>query len=450
MSSYVAKDKKHIWHALTQHSVFDRKDPIVAESASACTVVDVSGRRFFDGTAGLWCVNVGHGRERLARVAYEQMKKLAYFPMTQGNIPAVEFAAKLNRYLPHHPRVYYSNSGSEANETAFKIARQYWRQKQPEAFKYKFIARYRAYHGTTLATLSATGQMERKLRYEPLLEGFLHVHPPYCYRCAWGKTYPGCELDCAYEFQRVIDHQGSELIAAIIVEPIMAGGGIIVPPDEYLPAVAKICRENNILLIVDEVVNAFGRTGKWFGHQYWDVIPDIVVMAKGVASGYMPIGVTATTDEIFDAFKGDPGGLDHLRHVNTFGGHPVACAVALENINIIEEEGLCDRSREMGDYILDKLKDLQRRTPMIGDVRGRGLFIGVELVEDRDTKTPVSNNTIGTILEHAAGMGVLIGKNTNTVRNLNNILMMAPPLVISKSEADNVLAVLEESINAAS
>ena len=228
-------------------------------------------------------------------------------------------------------RVYFSSSGSEANEVAFKVARQYHMQsgKPGGETRYKIISRHRAYHGNTLGAMSATGQAERKIGYGPMAPGFIHVPPPYPYRAHPKLTPAEHGIACAQAIEETIIYEGPETVAAVLMEPIISGGGVLVPPDEYLPRVREICDEYGVLLIFDEVVSGYGRTGKLFGHDHWDVKPDIITMAKGLSSGYMPLAATAVQEYIFDVFMGEAGDLTHFRHINTFGGHPVSTAVGL-------------------------------------------------------------------------------------------------------------------------
>jgi len=273
-------------------------------------------------------VNVGYGREELADVAREQMARLPYLPLTFSHAPAVELADKLIRMLGYAGKVYFTNSGSEANEAAFKVARQYQAQTGSPG-RYKIIARYRGYHGNTLGALSATGQAERQHGYEPLAPGFLHVEAPDSYR----NTH-----DCAAELEEMIEREGADTIAAFIMEPIIAGGGILVPPDDYLPRVREICDRYRVLLILDEVVTGFGRTGAAFAHPRAGIEPDLLTLGKGIASGYQPLAALVAKQHVFEAFLGAPDELRHFRHINTYGGHPVATAVALRNIDILERE----------------------------------------------------------------------------------------------------------------
>ena len=381
-AAWAAKDRRHVWHQMSGRPRDDAAGPLVIAEGDGAWVTDIDGNRYLDGLSGQWCVNVGYGRRRLAQAAAEQLERLAFHPLTRGHLPAIALSERLDAMLGGGRACLYANSGSEANETAFKVVRQY-HQHRGEPHRFKIIARYRAYHGSTLGALAATGQALRRHQYEPLPPGFLHVAPPDPYRDAIADD----DLDaygrrCAADLERTIEFELPETVAAVIMEPIITGGGILIPPDSYLPAVKAVCERHGVLLIVDEVICGFGRTGEWFGFERAGVRPDIVTMAKGITSAYVPLAAAVVDEEIFAAFPaagGDPG---RLRHINTFGGHPAGCAVALENIAIMEEERLVERSAAVGAELLARLRDAVGGHPLVGDVRGRGLLIGIEVVAD--------------------------------------------------------------------
>lgn len=430
----LSKDAKYIWHALRRNN--PEASSMVVTEADGAWVKDINGKEYLDGMSGLWCVNVGYGREELAQAAYDQMKTLPYFPMTQSHIPAIELGEKLNEWLDDDYVIFFSNSGSEANETAFKMARQYHQQKG-EAGRHKFISRYRAYHGNTLGALAATGQAQRKHRYEPLAQGFLHVTPPDMYRSPYKGTLEEQSVACADEIDRVMTWEIDETVAAVIMEPIITGGGVLIPHESYLPRVKEICEKHGALLIVDEVICGFGRTGKRFGFQHYGVKPDIVTMAKGMTSAYLPLSATAVRKDIFEAFKGAEE-YDHFRHVNTFGGNPSACAVALRNIEILEKENLVERSAIMGAKLLEKMTELEDH-PNVGNVRGKGLMLGIEVVEDKATKEPAKSEKLDKIMSFCKQQGLIVGKNGDTVAGFNNILQLSPPLSITDDDFDFIV-----------
>lgn len=439
-------DLESLWHPMMQHKVYEQKPPKRIDKAIGCYVIDEQGRDYLDAVSGLWCVNVGYGRRELAQVAYAQMVELSYLPLVLSHSPAINLAAKLLELLEFEGKVHFSNSGSEANEVAFKIARQYHAQTSRTGWRYKIISRYRGYHGNTMGALSATAQAERRAKYEPLVPGFLHVQPPYCYRCPFGKTYGACNIECATSIESTVIHEGAESIAAIIVEPVISGGGVIVPPDEYLPLLRELCDRYGILLIFDEVVSGFGRLGKMFGHEHWQVKPDIITMAKGITSGYLPLSATAVQQHVFAAFLDEPGTDSHFRHVNTYGGHPASAAVALRNIEILETEHLPQQAAHMGDYLMTQLAALSNH-PYVGDVRGKGMLLGIELVADKQTKEPLASDQVAAIVAQCMAQGVIIGRNTNTVPGLSNVLIMAPPLVMTTADADLLVTALQQALN---
>ncbi len=430
-------DRGHLWHPLTAHSdLWAESGPLVLAAGRGATVFDTAGRPYLDATAGLWCVNVGYGREELVDAAARQMAQLPFFPLTQSHPPAIRLARRLAELLPATPRVFFTNSGSEANEVAFKVVRQYWRRRgHPE--RLKILGRHRAYHGSTLATLAAGGQTSRREDYGPLPAGFGQVAAPYCHRCPFQLTYPTCEMKCADDFLARIEQEGPGTVAAVIVEPITAGGGVLVPPDGYLARVADICQQHEVKLIVDEVVTGFGRTGAWFGHQ--PVAPDAVTMAKGLASGYQPIGAAAFADELFHTIEGTfPGTLpntpagDHFRHVNTYGGHPVAAAVALANLAVLEREHLPEQSRIQGARLVCGLVAALEGNPLVTDIRGRGLLVGIEL-------EPGVPRAAARAVAALRARGMLVGRTTDVGPDADNIVILAPPLVIGGEEVDRLV-----------
>ncbi|ANB60246.1 aspartate aminotransferase family protein [Anoxybacteroides amylolyticum] len=427
-SQLLAKDERYIWHSMKPYSP---QSTLVVTEAKGCWVTDHTGKKYLDAMAGLWCVNVGYGREELAKAAYEQLKTLAYFPLTQSHVPAIELGEKLNEWLGDEYVIFFSNSGSEANETAFKIARQYHQQKG-DYHRYKIISRYRAYHGNSMGALAATGQAQRKYKYEPLATGFIHVAPPDSYRDEETATDPR-ELKSVKAIDQVMTWELSETIAAVIMEPIITGGGVLIPPDGYLQAVKEVCEKHGALLIVDEVICGFGRTGKPFGFMHDGVKPDIITMAKGITSAYLPLSATAVRKDIYETFKGTEE-YDYFRHVNTFGGNPAACALAVKNLEIMEKENLATRSHDVGAQLLNEWKNLLYDHPYVGDVRGKGLLIGIELVADKQSKAPLDVALVNQVIGICKENGLIIGKNGTTVAGYNNVLTLSPPLTIEDED----------------
>lgn len=438
-------DVESLWHPMVQHKKYERNPPQRMDKAQGCYVTDSEGKEYLDGISGLWCVNVGYGRKELADAAHEQLVELSYFPLSMSHSPAIKLAGKLIELLEFEGKVHFSNSGSEANETAFKMARQYHSQTGGTR-RYKIISRYRAYHGNTMGALSATAQAERRAKYDPLVPGFMHVHPPYCYRCPFGKEYGSCNIECATNVENVVIHEGAESVAAIIIEPVISGGGVIVPPDEYLPILRDICDRYGILLIFDEVVNGFGRLGKMFGHEHWGVKPDIITLAKGITSGYLPLSATVAKQQIFNAFSDESDPTSLFRNVNTYGGNPASTALSLKNIEILEAEQLAERADKMGAYLKAGLDNLAGH-PLVGDIRGKGLLLGIELVANKETKEPLAGEKVGAIVSTCLESGVRIGRNVNTIPGLSNVLIIAPPLILTKADADAIVSSLQQALD---
>jgi len=440
-----AQDRAHVWHPLFQHQVLDERDLLLVAKGQGATLTDGEGNTYLDAYAGLWNVNVGYGRKEIADAVALQIAKLSFYPHSQINEPATRLATRLAEILPGELKhLFFSNSGSEANETAFKIARQYSRQQHPGENRYKIIARYQGYHGFTYGAMSATGQVGRRSKFEPLVPGFLHVDPPYCYRCPLNRTYPECGVACVEEFEKIIVREGPETVAAVIVEPVIGGGGVIVPPPEYLPRLRQICDRYDVLLILDEVITGFGRTGKLFAAEHWGVAPDIATLAKGVTSGYLPLGACATTPEIFSAFLGEPGAGREFAQVSTYGGHPVCCAAALANIEIILRERLWENAARVGTYLLAKLQALD--SPFVGDVRGLGLMIAVELVDDSGAVLDAERAA-----KVAAGIrqaGVIVGRMSHVMAGPESTFFVAPPLILTEAQADQIAAAFAAGLDA--
>lgn len=431
-------DEKYLWHAM--RGAAPSPANLIITKAEGAWVTDIDGNRYLDGMSGLWCVNVGYGRKELAKAAYEQLEEMPYYPLSQSHVPAIKLSEKLNEWLGGDYVIFFSNSGSEANEAAFKIARQYHQQKGNHN-RYKFISRYRAYHGNSMGALAATGQAQRKYKYEPLGQGFLHVAPPDTYRNPSDIE----TLASAEEIDRVMTWELSETIAGVIMEPIITGGGILMPPDGYMAKVKEICEKHGALLICDEVICGFGRTGKPFGFMNYGVKPDIITMAKGITSAYLPLSATAVKREIYEAYIGSTD-YDRFRHVNTFGGNPAACALALKNLEIMENEQLIERSRILGERLLLELEDLNEH-PNVGDIRGKGLLLGIELVEDKQTKEPACIDKVNKVINACKEKGLLIGKNGDTVAGFNNILQLSPPLSITDNDFTFIVQTIKECLS---
>ena len=425
----IQKDRNSVWHHLTQHKDLDTKDPFIIAEGKGMIVKDTTGKEYLDATSGgVWSVNVGYGRESIAKSVADQLTKMCYYSGTGGTIPGALFANALIDKMPGLSRVYYSNSGSEANEKGYKMVRQLSRI-EGDGSKHKIIYRHRDYHGTTIGALSSSGQSERREDYGPFAPGFAEFCNANCYRCPFGKKYGECNIECAYDLERVILEEGPENVGSVVLEPITAGGGVIVPVDEYYPIIQKICKKYDILLHIDEVVCGFGRTGKWFGYQNYDVQPEIVTMAKGLASGYAAISCTVTNENIFNRFKVNPGDkMSYFRDISTFGGCAGGHAAAIENLAIIERENLIENSQKIGEYLLDKLKGLKDKHTFVGDARGKGLLAGIELISNPNTNEPADELFAIKVTNYCKKKGLLIGRTNRSIPSNNNTLCLTPAL----------------------
>ncbi len=442
----VEADRAHVWHHLSQHKPYETIDPRIIVEGRGMRVWDIKGKEHIDAVSGgVWTVNVGYGRERIADAVAAQLKKMCFFGGTAGTIPGSQFAEMLTDKMPGLDRVYYANSGSEANEKAFKMVRQI-SHKHHGGKKHKILYRERDYHGTTIAALSAGGQDERNAQYGPFTPGFVRV--PHCleYRSQDGSAGEEYGAKAAQAIEDVILAEGPDTIGALCLEPITAGGGIIVPPKGYWDRVQEICKKYDILLHIDEVVCGVGRTGTWFGYQQFGVQPDIVTMAKGVASGYAAISCCVTTNAVFEQFKDDTDHLSYFRDISTFGGCTAGPTAAIENMKIIEEEELLANSTAMGTHLMGNLAGLMDKHKWVGDIRGMGLFAGLELVADRDTKEPINEKQTVAIVADCMAQGVIIGATNRSLPGFNNTLLFAPPLIATKDDLDQVTDAVDQAI----
>lgn len=402
-------------------------------------LVDVTGKSYIDAMSGLWVVNVGHGRKEIADAAYEQMQKLVYTnTFAYASLPPIDLATKIAQITPGSlSKVFFVNSGSEAVETALKMARQY-QYLSGHNKRYKFIARYNSYHGMTMGALSVNGTRRVHRQYfDPLLPGVVHVPNVDCYRCPYGLSVANCDVRCATIVESTIQFEEPDTVAALIAEPISMTAGNNVPPKDYWKVLREICDKYGVLLIADEVINGFGRTGKWFAMDHFGVVPDIMTIAKGLGSGYIPIAAAVARREVADRFKG--GKKEAFQHGITFGTHPVAAAAALKNIEIIEREKLIDNAAEMGSYLKNSLEAL-RSHEFVGDVRGIGLMWVVEIVKDKKTKERFaeSDDLAGRLTAKLEERGILTRGG--------DLIQIAPPLCVTKRDIDEIVTAVDSSV----
>lgn len=446
ISDVIEADRRHVWHHLIQHKPFETNDPRVMIEGKGLRIWDATGKEHIDAVSGgVWTVNVGYGRERIAKAVYEQLVKIPFFGGVVGSIPAAKFSEKLLEKMPGMSRVYYANSGSEANEKAFKMVRQI-AHKRYGGKKHKILYRDRDYHGTTIACLSAGGQDERNAQYGPYTPGFVRV--PHCLEYRAQVETENYGEWAANQIEEVILREGADTVGALCLEPVTAGGGVITPPKGYWERVQEICKKYDILLHIDEVVCGVGRTGtEWFGYQHYGVKPDFVSMAKGVASGYAAISCLVTTEDVFEMFKDDASDpLNYFRDISTFGGCTAGPAAAIENMAIIEEENLLENTTAMGARLIDNLQNLQNKHRVIGDVRGRGLFCGAELVADRNTKEPAEEKKVQAVVADCMAQGVVIGATNRSLPGLNNTLCFSPALISTPDDIDEITAAVDKAL----
>ena len=437
----IQSDLAHLLHPLYHPS--GHQSPKIWVKGHGAIVIDIEGREYIDGLSGLWNVHVGHGRRELAEAAAEQMTTLAYCSAYTGssNLPAINLAERLSQLMyPSINTFFFTSGGAEATETSFKTARYYWKLVgKPE--KVKFIARMRGYHGVTMAAMSATGLPVYWPMFEPRMPGIVHIESPYPYRFVNPTPEVSDGVAAANLLEEAILREGPETVAAFIAEPVQGAGGVIVPQDDYFGRIRAICDKYEVLLIADEVITGFGRTGRWFALEHYGIEPDIVQFAKGITSGYVPLGGIGISDRIREAIHSAPPDKRYM-HAYTYSGHPTCCAVALRNLRIIEEEGLVERAAVLGDRLLTGLKTLEALDG-VGDVRGKGMMAAVELVADKTTKQPYPTeaNVGARVYQEMLKRGLF-------TRVLGDMILLAPPLVSTEEQIEQIVAIIGESVQA--
>lgn len=415
------------------------KHPLVMTRAEGMRYWDAAGKEYLDALSGIYVASIGHGNPRVIQAIREQYEQLHFSPAMHGtNDVAVRLANLLAEIMPGDLNtVKFQCGGSEVTEAAIKMARQYHRL-TGNPTKYKIISRYQSWHGSTLGSLSASGLKGRRTVNEPLAPGFIHVFPPTCYRCPFGKTYPSCEVTCASLIEQVIEMEDPSTVAAVMVEPIGHTGGIIDPPEEYLPMLREICTRHNVLLIFDEIITGIGRTGYMTAAETFGVLPDLLCLAKGMSGGYAPISALISRDPIAAAFWGDLPENPGFVEGHTFEGNPISCAAGIAVLREIIERDLCANARSMGARLRAGLEGL-RKYGIVGDVRGKGLFLGVELVKDPATKQRF-DPPIGTLIgRRALENGLLFRFDPHW-------LAFGPALISTEADIDEILRLLELSI----
>jgi adenosylmethionine-8-amino-7-oxononanoate aminotransferase len=450
----VTVDRQRLIHPL--HHPCDTEQTIVWARGRGATIEDIDGRTYLDGLSGLWNVNAGHGRTELAEAAASQMATLGYCSGFVGstNVPAIRLVERLVELTQGAmSAVFLTSGGSEANESAFKTARFYWKARgKPD--KVKVIARTQSYHGLTLQTMSATAMGRAYWNmFEPRVPGFVHVQTCYPYRYQGVRPGETVGQAAARELEETILREGADTVAAFVGEPIHGAGGVFYPTDDYWPLVREVCSRHDVLFIADEIITGFGRTGRWFGMSHWNVWPDILTFAKGVTSGYLPLGGMMVTSAIKDAMDAVPP-QDRWMHAYTYSGHPTCCAVALKNIEILEREKLAERAAEMGERLKRGLDAAFAEFPYTGDIRGgKGLLAAVEFVEDRATKANLPANLRFSAALKAEMMKRGVFTRTRAASGPHplpgDILFFAPPLVVTEAEIDHLVTAAHDAVHAA-
>ncbi|HEU4548029.1 MAG TPA: aspartate aminotransferase family protein [Microlunatus sp.] len=444
--SLSAMAERHLWgHFTTMKSAID--ETRIIERGDGCYVWDHQGNRYLDGLAGLFVSQVGHGRTELARAASAQAEKLGYFPIwTYAHPTAIRLAARLAELAPGDlNRVFFTTGGSEAVESAWKLARQYFRL-TGEPGRYKVISRYLAYHGTSMGALSITGLAELRMPFEPLVPGARKVANTNRYRCTLCAHASACTLGCAADIEAMIVREGPESVAAVFVEPVQNAGGCFVPPEGYFAKLREICDRYGVLLVSDEVICAYGRLGHWFGAQRYGYQPDIITTAKGLTSGYSPLGAMLVSDRLAQPFVGTG---ESFLHGFTFAGHPVSCAVALANLDVFESEDLLQRvqtNEHLFRKALDDLSDL----PIVGEVRGAGYFYGIELVKDRDSRETFTSEESDHLLRGFLSNRLLeLGLLCRADDRGEPVVQLSPPLVAGPEQFEEINGVLRQALTEA-
>jgi taurine--2-oxoglutarate transaminase len=420
----IANEKEYVLHTWTSGN---RYKPSVIAAAKGCYYWDAQGKRYLDFASQLTNVNLGHQHPKVLEAIKDQVDRLCYVIPEAANDRRGELAKMLVELAPGDlTKVFFTAGGGEANENALKIARTY-------TGRQKVLARYRSFHGGAYGISSVMGDV-RRLVAEPGVPGGIRIWDPYCYRCFFKMKYPACDLYCVEAIRELIEVEGPETVAAIILEPISGSTCRIVSPDGYMQKLRKLCDDYDILLILDEVMTGFGRTGKWFAYEHWDTVPDIISLSKGINNGTLPMGAVLVRKKIADYFE------DHLLYAGlTQFGNPVLCASAIATIQVMQEENLVENSRILGEYLMDRLVAIKERHPSVGDVRGKGLFAAIELVKSKESREPLVSWTVKNYEQKDPLMSKLtaqLKENGLYTYTRWNVLFICPPLSITKTELD--------------
>ncbi|MCS7233669.1 MAG: aspartate aminotransferase family protein [Synergistetes bacterium] len=432
---------------------FKHYHPIV-ERGEGIYIYDKNGKKYIDACSGALVSNLGHGIKEIAEAIYEQAQKIAFAHLSMlVSEPAIELALLLKDLAPGDLNyTWFVSGGSEAVESAIKLARQYFLERDSEkSSKYKIIGRWNSFHGNTLGALAIGGHISRRKPYIPMFMEFPHINPHYCYRCPFKLEYPSCDLRCAFELEDVVKREGAQYIAAFIAEPVVgATVGALVPPPEYWPIVREICDKYDILLIADEVMTGLGRTGENFAVNHWKVIPDMIVLGKGMSAGYSPLAGVIVSEKITETIKKGSG---RFIHGHTYGGNPLSCATGVAVLKYILKHNLIENVKNMGAYLETLLRKDLCEIPIIGDIRGIGLMWGIEIVKDKNTKEPFprSVNAISKVTNILTEMGLLVYPGSGAADGIRgDHFMIAPPFTLKEEEAIEIVHLLREGLKKAS
>ena len=440
------QNARHIWHPMAHPAEMQANPPKIITGGKGTRVSDVDGREVLDAVGGLWNVNLGYSADPVKKAIAAQLDQLPYYSAFRGTstAPAIELAHELADWFAPEGMVrsFFTSGGSDSVETALRLARQFWKVKG-QGEKTKFMALKKGYHGTHFGGASANGNANFRRNYEPLMPGFFHMPAPYTYRNPFNETDPARLAQLVIQsFEDEIAFQGADTIAAIIMEPVLGAGGVIVPHESFMPKLRALCDRHDILLIADEVVTGFGRTGSWSGSRLWGVKPDMMCIAKAITSGYFPLGATLIGERIAEAFEADKTTFGAIGHGYTYSAHPVGCAAALAALSETRRLNVADNAGARGLELQAGLKALKEKHEIVGDVRGIGLMAAIELVSDRAAKKPADKKVMGKVSEEAYGAGVMI-------RVSGPNIILSPPLIFTAAEVEETLAALDKALAAA-
>lgn len=442
----IENNARHLWHPMAHPAEMQANPPRIINSGEGVEIVDIQGRKVLDAVGGLWNVNLGYSCEPVKKAIRDQLDELPYYSTFRGttNSPLIELSYELAEWFKPDglSRSFFTSGGSDSVETCLRLARQFHKVNgEPE--RTKFVALKKGYHGTHFGGASVNGNQNFRRNYEPLLPGIIHLPAPFPYRNPFNTT-DGAEIAAAIGrlFEDEIAFQGADTIAALIVEPVLGAGGVIVPHETFLPLMREICDRHGILLIADEVITAFGRTGAWTGSRLWGVKPDMMSTAKAITNGYFPFGAVMISDRVAEVFESSKSPLGSIGHGYTYSGHPVGAAAALTTLKETKRLNVADNAAARGEELLTGLKKLQDKHELVGDVRGKGLMCALELVSDRKKKSGAAKDVIQQVQDAAYDAGVLI-------RTSGANIIMSPPLILTAENVRTILTALDAGLTAA-